>query len=726
VGKEPKIVGRYALFSRLDSGGMATVYIGRALGAGGFASTVAIKRLHAHFAQNPEFSRMFLDEARIASRVRHPNVVPVLDVVALEDELFLVLELVIGHALSSLVGEGRARPPLPVAAALAYGALLGLHAAHTAKDELGNPLGLVHRDVSPQNVLVGRDGVPRVIDFGVAKALGRMTATREGELKGKLAYMAPEQLEGHATPLSDVFAGAVVLWELVTGERLFFRGTEAATILAVTRLEVPAASARVPEAERALVAPLDAVLSRALSRDPAARYPSALAFAEAIEAAVRPASALDVGRWVGSVGGAELDARAREVAEVEQMSMRLPMMEGTPPSTPYHSSRSRVSTAPAMTYPPPPLVPSFPLVASSGGEVPAPRDPTLPSLPPSAKVVPSPKRRGPSAFVLAMLAGLGGGLVVLGAVVLIVGKKGTKGPAPAPPIVVAPSASAAVVPAVVAPCPAGMGHVEGGELFMGTDDKTATPDERPAHPVKVSPYCLDLTEVTVAQYKECSDKGKCKRAPTDNEWDGITAVQHKVYDPVCTGGDDTRAAHPINCVDWEMASRYCREMREGGRLPTEAEWELAARGSDGRIYPWGDTPPTIELLNACDDDCVAWGRKHPDPSAPLSAMIRKKDGFATTAPVGSFPAGKTRFGMLDMAGNVWEWVSDFHASYTKTDVTALDPKGPPSGDDRVIRGGSWNGSDAAWLRPTFRYSAPPSMRSHGIGFRCAKAPAKGP
>ena len=125
-------------------------------------------------------------------------------------------------------------------------------------------------------------------------------------------------------------------------------------------------------------------------------------------------------------------------------------------------------------------------------------------------------------------------------------------------------------------------------------------------------------------------------------------------------------------------------------------------------------------MNAFDLDCVAWGAKHRDPNAPLTAMLRAKDGFGTTAPVGSFPKGKTRFGTNDMAGNVWEWVADFHAAYAKSDVTLVDPKGPATGTEHVIRGGAWNGSDASWLRPTFRFSSSSTMRSHGIGFRCAK------
>src|SRR5579863_8618035 len=196
---------------------MATVHIGRLIGPVGFSRTVAIKRLHPQHAKEPDFVSMFLDEARLAARIRHPNVVPTLDVVATEGELFVVMDYVPGESLSRLAAAtfaAGARFPLRAVVSIMAGSLHGLHAAHEAKSERGEPLGIVHRDVSPQNILVGIDGVARVLDFGVAKAAGRLHTTREGELKGKLAYMAPEQLEtGTLTRQSDVYAAAVVLWE---------------------------------------------------------------------------------------------------------------------------------------------------------------------------------------------------------------------------------------------------------------------------------------------------------------------------------------------------------------------------------------------------------------------------------------------------------------------------------------------------------------------------------
>jgi serine/threonine-protein kinase len=279
-----RVVGRYALYGGIASGGMATVHLGRLLGPVGFSRTVAIKRLHAQYAQDPEFVSMFLDEARLAARIRHPNVVPTLDVVATKGELFLVMEYVPGESLSRLARAARdkkQRIPQRIVSSIMSGVLHGLHAAHEAKSERGEPLGIVHRDVSPQNVLVGTDGVARVLDFGVAKAAGRTQQTREGQIKGKLSYMAPEQLRGAAVSRqSDIYAAGVVLWELLTGERLFSADNEGALLAKVlegrivppSRYVVTPSSVTIgPDAMRILLG-LDEVTLRALQSDPEKRY----------------------------------------------------------------------------------------------------------------------------------------------------------------------------------------------------------------------------------------------------------------------------------------------------------------------------------------------------------------------------------------------------------------------------------------------------------------------
>jgi eukaryotic-like serine/threonine-protein kinase len=249
VEAERRIVGRYALYGEIASGGMATVHYGRLLGPVGFSRTVAIKRLHAHLSRDPEFVSMFLDEARLAARIRHPHVVSVLDVVAQDGELLLVMDFVQGESLNRLIRAAKRSGGIPpnIVSAIIVGLLQGLHAAHEARSDRGEPLEIVHRDVSPQNVIVGVDGVAQVLDFGVAKAAGRIQETSEGQLKGKFAYMSPEQLQNkHVDRRTDIFAAAVVLWETLTGGRLFNGDSHAAVMFAVVQHEVPAPSTVVP------------------------------------------------------------------------------------------------------------------------------------------------------------------------------------------------------------------------------------------------------------------------------------------------------------------------------------------------------------------------------------------------------------------------------------------------------------------------------------------------
>ncbi len=312
-------IGRYALHTEIASGGMAAVHIGRLLGPVGFARTVAIKRLHPPLAKDPEFVAMFLDEARLAARIRHPNVVSTLDVVATEGELFVVMEYVPGESLARLLRAVRTNKemvPVPIAATIMVGVLHGLHAAHEARDERGEPLRIVHRDVSPHNILVGTDGDAHVIDFGIAKARGRMQVTRQGQIKGKLSYMPSEQLLGQGLDhRADIFAASIVLWEALTGQRLFQGVDDGEVYAKVLHGHVAPPS----HYASGLSASVDAIVLRGLARDRTERYATAREMALALEAAVQLAPPSQVGRWVEGLVGDALAERTEQIAGIERL-----------------------------------------------------------------------------------------------------------------------------------------------------------------------------------------------------------------------------------------------------------------------------------------------------------------------------------------------------------------------------------------------------------------------
>jgi serine/threonine-protein kinase len=310
-------VDRYELIGEIASGGMATVYLARLSGVGGFRRFVAMKRLHPHLAGEKEFVEMFLDEARLAAGIHHPNVVSILEVGASPVGYYLVMEYVEGDTLARLLaraaGKGQ-RLPTPIAVRIVLDALSGLHAAHELKDDQGKSLELVHRDVSPQNILVGIDGVARITDFGVARATSRLTSTRVGQLKGKLAYMAPEQASGDKLDRrADVFSAGVLIWETFAAKRLFKAENEAATLSRVLNEPIQELWRIAPH----LSHELSAVVEHALDRNRDTRFATAAEFADALEAAADGhdgiASPKEVAAFVTETIGEEIQQQREAV-----------------------------------------------------------------------------------------------------------------------------------------------------------------------------------------------------------------------------------------------------------------------------------------------------------------------------------------------------------------------------------------------------------------------------
>jgi len=318
---------------------MATVHLGCMLGPAGFSKLVAIKCLHEQFALESEFVAMFLDEARLTSSIHHPNVVATLDVVAEQGELLVVMEYVHGESLAALLRTSRQTgdaPPLPVVTRIICDALDGLHAAHIAS-LAGRCLNIVHRDVSPQNIMVGADGNTRVLDFGIAQAAVRSHVTASGTVKGKLAYMSPEQLQSRAVNArADIFAAGVVLWEALTGKRLFFAPDPRDTAELVLNSTIVPPTAIVPS----LPSELDRVVLKALARDPKQRFDTAHEFAEALRKAATEGSRRAVSDWVSRVAKDSLSRRLDLLETLEasaihaQASAVLPVVTG---SSPFHA-----------------------------------------------------------------------------------------------------------------------------------------------------------------------------------------------------------------------------------------------------------------------------------------------------------------------------------------------------------------------------------------------------
>ncbi|MGH7434406.1 MAG: serine/threonine-protein kinase, partial [Polyangiaceae bacterium] len=364
----------------------ATVHLGRLSGPAGFSRTVAVKRLHPQYAKDPDFVSMFLDEARLAARIHHPNVVSILEIGSTEQGYYIVMEYVEGDTLGRLLSRAAQlgqRLPLEVGLRIVIDMLAGLEAAHELTDDDGNPLLIVHRDVSPQNVLVGVDGNAKLTDFGVARATSRLSVTRTGQLKGKVAYMAPEQARGdtEVDHRADIFAAGVVLWEVLVGRRLFKGDGEAQTLNKVLTDPIPAVGSAWPGVPPSL----EAITARALERDRTIRYGTARELAEDLEKEARAlqldGSNRDVATYLEEALGPEISSQREAVRAWVTRSE--PGRRSSFAQTPGPGgAATRLDRKPRSI--PPPSAPGIPSISGVASLPPPPRLPAMGGPPPTA------------------------------------------------------------------------------------------------------------------------------------------------------------------------------------------------------------------------------------------------------------------------------------------------------------------------------------------------------
>jgi serine/threonine protein kinase len=470
----PRRFGQYMLLSKLAEGGMAEIFLAKRLGAEGFERDVVIKCMLDHFTQNRDFVSMFLDEARLAARLHHPNIVQISDLGIVDGRYFICMEYLAGEDLESILGIVRhtGQPvPIPIAARIMLSALEGLEFAHGYQEQ-GRPVGLVHRDISPSNIFVTFQGTVKVLDFGIAKASSRMTQTQPGLLKGKWGYMSPEQARGEAIDArSDLFSLGITFHELLTGRRVFELDHEIGVLLALMAQPIP-----VPSTRRAEIPPaLDRIVMKALERQADDRYTSAAAMRADLEEFLRSTPSVpgmsQLGQYMqGLVGQAEVE-RKTKIPSLAELTGPLPLQAPAEDRIGFEKTLVRRTDG----------VEAQPLAEPS-------RPPTeVPTSP--AAVAPRSTGRPVviGALTVLVLLALGGGAAWYWL---------PRPPAPAPPVVVAPPAPVAAA----TPAPAEAQPPEPATPEPATPEPaTPEPDEDPARTPSVRPKPLPAPVLLTAK-----------------------------------------------------------------------------------------------------------------------------------------------------------------------------------------------------------------------------------
>jgi serine/threonine-protein kinase len=681
------IDGKYRLEEKLGEGGMGTVYRAKHVL---IQNDLAIKVLHSSLVADRHAVARFQREATAAARIKHPNAVGVTDFGRTEDEIvYIVMELFIGQSLRDLI-EQQGSLPVERSVTIIRQVCLALDAAHRS--------GVIHRDVKPDNIVIESNGqgeLVKVLDFGIAKLKdgpkgepgGRLT--RQGVIIGSPHYLSPEQCQNSELDArSDIYSLGIVLYEMLTGDVPF----KAPTPIAVAMMHTTEKPESVKEKRPDLPESIERVVMSALEKNPDNRPPSAIEMAQELERAC-----LEAGLAVMPLPGStapytlspenQLDYQTRqmEAARVaaSKSSTNVPVI--TPDTAGNNGAASVAKNASsALKFPTTSSLtpeksarnsgllageeaPSF--ISNSPSSYPPPSAPTPISLgntSPSTMLtlgqLDKPAANNSRIF-----------LAAIGAVIIVVATIGYFVLFSAKPTVV--DKPKPIDPAENSPL--GMVYVKGDTFKMGFNqsDKETDKDKflGPEHSVTVASFYIDKTEVSNQEYKKFIDATK-HSAPED--W----------KDGQFPPGTDLL---PVTKVSWADADAYAKWL--GKRLPTEAEWEFAARGSDGRAYPWGQ-----EWLEGV-------------------AVSKEMSGNGAHT-VGSLPKGASPFGVLDMAGNVWEWTADNFAPYPGN-KDSFDPKLKSL---KIIRGGSFK-TEKRFLTAYFRNRVEASFSDATLGFRCVKS-----
>lgn len=637
-----KTVREWILHEEIGRGGMGVVY--RATHEM-LPGDWAIKVIHPEMSRDVEARRRFLTEVVVLKVLRHPGIVEIETPFVEGGEIYLPMELLSGMSLELALRQNPG--PWPVSRVVDVLGQVGAALGHAHR---GDP-AVLHRDIKPANIQLLADGRVKVLDFGLARMLGGSSLTTTGKAVGTPAYMAPEILDGQkASTASDVYSMGVILYRLLAGRMPYDMPSEESSLLALVMAVARAHEKGIPDIRRLVpgIPPeLASLVMSSLSRDPARRPVDGADFAEKLRAVVD-----GKGRK-----GADVTARVSDTSTVSRDSTMIGIVLETPRANPVFLE----DTKPSEVV----------------------RD-QAPAMPSGRRILP---------FVL-LCAGF---VLAVLAVVGVFGYQSARRAAETsrlaeverlrqiqadeePGREAENDRQAADGRAAESASRVEWVAIPGGPFYMGTDSGRFD-EEGPRHYVSVKSFQISKSEVTVAQYRGCVQAGKCSEPSRGGD---------------CSWGLSGRDDHPVNCVDWHQAESFAHWV--GGRLPSEAEWEYAARGGGRDIeYPWGNT------IASCNYAVMTGG----GPGC----------GRGSSWPVCSKSAGNTEQEVCDMAGNLWEWTMDtWHDRFDGAPTDGSAWIGP--GSAKVMRGGSW-GSDSRFVR-VYNRDNPSSGYRKNVGIRVAR------